>query len=134
MARYAARRARVIMSPTGTSAGVLVLGLNKWTLNRKTDKIEVTAFGDANKTYVLGLPDTSGSISGFWDDTDDTMFSGAASDDGVVMVLYPDYVNKPTSYAYGEAYFDASMDAGVADAVTVSGDFAARSSWLMVNL
>ena len=29
--------------------------INKWTLNAATDKADVTAFGDTNKQYVVGL-------------------------------------------------------------------------------
>lgn len=128
MAVYAGRKSVVYLSATGTGTATSVLKLNQWTINRSTDKIEVTSFGDANKTYVQGLPDLQGTFSGFWDDTETKPMSGAASSDGVKMYLYPSS-DAPTKYWYGPAWLDVSMDTGVAAAVTMSGSFAANGSW-----
>jgi hypothetical protein len=43
-----------------------------------TDKVEVTSFLDANKTYVQGLKDISGALSGFWEDSQDALFDAAS--------------------------------------------------------
>ena len=64
-----------IESATGVATNTIKL--NAWTINRATDKFEVTSFADTNKTYVQGLPDVQGSISGFWDDTETKPFGGA---------------------------------------------------------
>lgn len=128
MAVYPARNAVVYLSTTGSGTATNVIKLNKWTINRTTDKIEVTAFGDANKTYVQGLPDLQGSFSGSWDDTEAKPFTGAASSDGVKMYLYPSS-NITTKYWYGPAWLDVSMDVSVSGAVTLTGNFAANGSW-----
>jgi hypothetical protein len=128
MAAYAGRVGVVYMSTTGTGAATSVIKLNKWTLNRSTDKIEVTSFGDANKTYVQGLPDVKGSFGGFWDDTESKPFTAAASTDGVKLYLYPSSTIT-TKYWYGPAWLDVSMDVAVNGAVTISSDFVANGSW-----
>lgn len=128
MAVYAGRKGVVYLSTTGSGAATNVIKLNAWTVNKTTDKIEVTAFGDANKTYVQGLPDLQGTFSGFWDDTESKPFTAAASSDGCKLYLYPSS-DITTKYFYGPAWLDVSMDTGVSAAVTITGNFAANGSW-----
>jgi len=117
-----------IESSTGVATSVIKL--NSWTLNLATDKFDVTSFGDSNKTYVQGLKDIQGTISGFWDDTETKPFAGASSTNGVKLYLYPDSVT-PTKYAYGIAWLDASIETPVGGAVTLSANFAAANSWFI---
>jgi hypothetical protein len=93
-----------------------------------TDKVEVTSFLDANKTYVQGLKDISGSLSGFWEDSQDALFDAADSADGVKVYLYPNNL-APTVYFYGPAWVDASITVGVSAAVAVSANLVANGSW-----
>lgn len=125
---YPGRKGVVYLSTTGSGNATNVIKLNQWTLNRTTDKIEVTAFGDANKTYVQGLPDLQGTFSGFWDDTEAKPFTAASSADGVKLYLYPS-ADATSKYAYGPAWMDVSIDTSVSGAVTISGNFAANGSW-----
>ena len=117
------------MSTTGTGTAVPLASMAGWTVNYETDKEETTSFGDANKTYVQGLPDVSGDFNGFFDDTDSGLFNGSISADGVKLYLYPDYTNAPTRYWYGPAWVDYSVENPVDGATTVSGSFAANGSW-----
>lgn len=128
MARYHGKKGKVYMSTSGTGNAVAVASLSSWSIDQSTDKAETTAFGDANKTYVQGLPDISGSLSGFFDDADTTLFSGSGSADGVKMYLYPS-TDAPSVYWYGPAWVDYSIEVGVGDAVSLSADFAANGSW-----
>jgi hypothetical protein len=105
-----------------------VIKLNKWTIDKSTDKIEVTAFGDANKTYVQGLPDIKGSFAGVWDDTESKPFTGAASTNGVNLYLYPSS-NAPSKFHSGPAWLDISMDTSVSGAVQITGNFVANGTW-----
>jgi hypothetical protein len=129
MARYHGKKGRILASTTGTGTATPLSSMASWTLNMETDKEETTSFGDANKTYVQGLADISGDFSGFFDDSDAALYTGAASADGVKLYLYPDYTNAPTKYWYGPAWLDFSVEAPVDGAVTVSGSFAANGSW-----
>lgn len=134
MARYAGKKGRILMSTTGSGTASAVASMASWTLDASTDLIEVTSFGDANKTYVQSFPDVSGNLSGHWDDTDTTIQTGRSSADGVKIYLYPDFTNAPTKYAYGTAFVDFSIDATAKDAVKVSAKFAARGDWDLSRL
>jgi hypothetical protein len=128
MAVYPGRKGVIYLATSSSGTASNVIKLNQWTLNRTTDKIEVTSFGDSNKTYVQGLPDLQGTFTGFWDDTETKPFSGATSSDGVKLYLYPS-ADITTKYAYGQAWLDCSIDTAVNGAVTINASFAANGSW-----
>lgn len=128
MSVYAARKGVVYMSTTGTGAATNVIKLSQWTLNSATDKIDVTSFGDANKTYVQGLKDLQGTLSGFFDDSETKPFAAADSADGCKLYLYPSS-DAPTRYWYGPAWLDYSLDVSVSGAVSMTANFAANGSW-----
>lgn len=128
MARYHGKKGVVYMSTTGTGNASPVIAMASWSLDMSTDTVEVTAFGDVNKSYVQGLKDLKGSISGFWDDTETKPFVGADSPDGVKIYLYPSS-DATTKYWYGPAWVSASVDADNGDAVKVSMDFVANGAW-----
>jgi hypothetical protein len=128
VAKYHGKSGLVYLSTTGTGNASSVVGLSSWSLDRSTQNAETTVFGDANKTYVQGLPDLKGSFSGFWDDSETKIFAGAASTDGVKLYLYPSS-NRLASYWYGPAWVNASMETGINDAVKVKSDFIANGSW-----
>jgi len=128
MAVYAGRKGAVYISTSGSGNASLQLQLTQWSIDRSTDRFEVTSFGDVNKTYVQGLPDVSGSLSGFWNDTDEKLFEAATSADGCKMYLYPS-LDAPSKYWYGPAWLDASMEVDVNGVVRVTGRFAANGPW-----
>jgi hypothetical protein len=128
MARYHGKSGVVYLSTTGAGAATTTTSLSGWTLDLSTDKVEVTAFGDLNKTYVQGLKDIKGTLTGFLDDTGLALFTGADSTDGVRMYLYPSSAS-PTVYWYGPAWLDASIAVPVAGANTLSGNFVALGAW-----
>lgn len=127
MARYHGKKGVVYMSTSGSGTAASMTQA-KWSLNLATDKVETTSFGDANKTFVQGLKDVKGSMSGFFDNSDVTLFPGADSTDGVKLYLYPSS-DALTVYWFGPAWIDASIDVDVNGAVTVSSEFAANGSW-----
>jgi len=129
MSRYHGRKGKIYLPNSGTNgAAVPAVSLSMWSLDKTTDKVDVTAFGDANKVYVQGLPDVKGSVSGFFDDTDDSLFDAAESTSPVNMYLYPS-TDAPTIYHYGPAWLDASIDTNVSGAITVKGSFVAACAW-----
>lgn len=130
MARAHGKNAAVYVSPTGTGTAVPISGLTKWTLDRATDKVPVTAFGDTNKSYVQGLPDLKGTLSGFWDSSSDPLYAAGASADGTKLYLYPDRLNAPTVYDAGPAWIDTAIDVDVNGAVAISSSFVANGSWV----
>ena len=129
MTRYAGRQAIAYIGNAGGAAAGSVVGLSKWALDQTTEKIEVTAFGDPNKEYVIGLADVKLSLSGFWDDTaSDTLFQAASSNSAVNVYLYPTSL-RTNKYWYGTAWLDATIESDVKDAVKISASGVAGGSW-----
>lgn len=128
MPKYHGKKGVVYASTSGTGNATMIAQLSEWSLNMATDKVEVTCFGDANKTYVQGLRDISGSISGYWNSASDDLFDGAESTDGIKLYLYPSS-DASAQYFYGPAWLDMSISDPVNGAVTISGSFAANGSW-----
>lgn len=128
MARYHGKSAVVYASTTGAGAATTTTSLSGWTLDLSTDKSEVTAFGDPNKTYVQGLKDVKGTLTGFLDDAGLSLFTGADSVDGVKLYLYPSSAS-PTVYWYGPAWLDASISVPVSGPNTLTGNFVANGAW-----
>lgn len=108
---------------------VTVASMATWKLSAKTDRADVTSFGDTNMQRVSGLPDYSGDFSGFFDDTDTTLFAAAATLAGCSCYLYPDKTNAPTKYWYGLANVDYEISADIGDAVKISASWDAAGNW-----
>ena len=129
MAKYHGRSGRVYVSTTGTAASIAVCDMSEWTLALTRGREEVTAFCDTNKEYVMGHPDTRGTISGFWTDDDATLFTAADSTDGCKIYLYPSS-DALTKYWYGPAWLDITdITTGVGGPVTMRASFVANGAW-----
>jgi hypothetical protein len=128
VAIYHAKNAVVYIGSAGGSVASELLGCSEWSLDMATDTVEVTAFGDANKTYVQGLADVKGSLSTFWRDDEDKLFQAVLATSPVNCYLYFSR-NAPTLYAYGTAWFSISMSAGMGGAVTTTANFVAGGAW-----
>jgi hypothetical protein len=131
-APIAGRRGRIYIdtSTDGTGAAKPIANLNSWSLNRTTDKIEVSAFGSTSKSYVVGLPDAQGDFSGFWDTDGDQYKVSQAIDGGRKFYCYVNNVDNAAQYFFGKAHFDVSVSQTVSGAVEVSGSWAAAESLL----
>lgn len=131
MARFSGRNMAVYLSVDGTAAATSLPFMAEYEIDSSSDQIETTAGGDTNKTYVPGLPDFSGSISGFYDSalTQTTDALWRASRDGVArgFYLYPDS-NTPALAFYGLGYFDFNIKAGVGGATAVSSKIMAAGN------
>lgn len=109
-------------------AGVLVAAKAEWSLSLARDTVEVTSFGDANKRYVVGLKDISGTYSGFLDLSGDLMLT-AAGEDAQLIELYGD---DTVLVGSGSGFIDASITCSVTDAVRISGNFRASGPWVVL--
>lgn len=125
---YHGKNAVIYVSTTGTGVATTVGGVAKWSLDMKTDKVDVTCFGDTNKAYVQGLRDVQGTLSGFWDSAADTLYDAAASIDGCKLYIYPSAAATGKFFS-GPAYLDFSAEAGADGAVTINCSFAAAGAW-----
>lgn len=128
MSAYSGRKGMVYLSTTGSGGVTLCLKVSEWTLDQSTDMYEVTAFGDANKTYVSGLKDVKGTFKAFYDDTETKPFVAADSADGCKVYLYPssDALGR---YWYGPAWLNVSIDCPVSGAVSLTANFSANGAW-----
>lgn len=125
MARTHGRNGRLYTAIASGGTAEPIAYLTNWSIDLSTDKVEVTAFGDANRVYVAGLPDAQGSFSGFYDTATEQLYTAAV--DGVArkFYLYPN--TEDGDYFSGEAIFDFSISTPVDGAVSVSGSFAATT-------
>lgn len=128
MAILSGRNGQVLYDPTGGATPTAILSINKWKADFKTDKLDVTCFGDQNKVYVPGMKDVSGDFSGFWNSADPTIFDAADADAPGTLKLVPSTV-EPTFFWTGKAYMDASIDTSVDGAPAVTGTWMAADTW-----
>lgn len=127
MARYSGGKAVVEMGVGGAAVAV-VASLSQWSLNKATDKIDVTAFGDLNKVYVQGLPDIKGTLNGWFDSASDVLFDAAENASPSSLYLYPSSLLSG-QYHYGPAWIDASITVDAKGACAIAGSFVAAGSW-----
>lgn len=132
MARIHGRKGRLYVNITSGGTAEPIAFLRSWSLDFSSDRIDVTALGDDNKTYVSGLPDGQGQFSGWYDTNTAQLYTAAV--DGVArkFYLYPSTDNAG-QYWFGTALFDFSVQGAVDGAVEVSGSFAAASGWSKVG-
>ncbi len=78
-------------------------GINRWTITKTSDPVDVSVFGDRWKDFVNGSVGWSASLSGFIDTTDDPQTQIEVSiDSGTIIELYAHLNN--TVYYYGTGY------------------------------
>jgi hypothetical protein len=111
----------------GTSK--LVAHISTFTLDQTMATVDVTAMSDLNHVYVTGLKDVKGTLSGFWDDTDDSIFNAIDSPTGVLLALYPDFKLFPAKWFGGPAWLSGAIKSGVTAAVVIDATFVAAGSW-----
>lgn len=133
------RYGQIKYDPTGDVSPLdlqIVSSLNTWKLSQKTDKINVTVFGDNNKKYVMGLKDISGSVGGFWNSDSLTLFRAVDAADPGLLHLVPNFNDQAGSPLVvpafeGLAYIDVDIDTDVEGAPKISGSFVAAGDWTL---
>lgn len=115
------------MDITGAGSASPLPFFAKWQINHSTDKQDVTAMGDDNKIYVSGLPDATGSFSGFYDDATAQTYTAAIDGLPRKFYLYPSVLTN-TQYWWGTILVDMTVDGGVDQAVNVSANWNAAST------
>lgn len=128
--RVHGKNGQVKVDLTGGATAIPVASLNSWSASFATDKVDVSCFGDPNKVYVVGLADVKGSVAGFWDKTDRTLFEAALGSVAVALELVPNVLD-PTYFFSGPAWLDASIEVSADGAVSVSGEWVAAGAWDM---
>ena len=125
--RYHGRNGRVYFDIAGGGSAAPLNFIATWSINFTTEKVDVTAMGDANRTYVAGLPDAAGEFSGFQDDA--TMQTYTAAVDGIArkLYVYPNTLDT-SKYFFGTVLADFSVNSGVSGAGQVSSSWNAAST------
>jgi hypothetical protein len=132
MARHHGSHGEVQADPTGGSTLVTVASLNSWTLSQARDKVDVTAFQDTNKVYVQGLADVKGTLGGWFDDSDPTIFNIALGNIAASLSLVPSSLI-PTFLWKGLGWLDASIDVKANGAISVTSSFVAAGPWTLTT-
>jgi hypothetical protein len=131
MARiYGSRGSVSFDDPSAPGTPIVIGSLNKWSMAQTRALADVTCFGDLNKVYAAGLPDVKGTVGGFYDKVDRSLFDLAMNPTPVTLTLVPDTLD-PTYLWSGDAYVDASIDVPATGAVTVTGNWSAAGPWTM---
>ncbi len=130
--RNAGRNARILLDQSGAGVATSLAYQAEWTINFTSPKIDVTAFGDNNKVTVAGLPDATGSFTGFYDDTTAQTYTAAVDGLARRFYLYPNS-NLLTRYFFGTVNADASFGATVSGAATISSAWEAASQIQLVG-
>jgi hypothetical protein len=128
MARIHGKSGQVYLALASGGTAERVAFLNSWDLNFTVDQPEVTAFGDANKVYVSGLPDASGDFAGFYDDATRQAYTAARDGVARAFYLYPNLVTDPNMYWFGTVLPNFSISGGIAAAITVKASWVAASA------
>jgi hypothetical protein len=124
-------RGQVKMDPTGGATLVAVADLNAWTADFTRDQVDVSAFGDNFKQYVLGLPDAKGTYGGWWNSASSpALFDVAFGSTPVTLNLVPS-VDEPTYFFEGLAYLDASINVASSGAISISGNWVGAGEWTL---
>jgi len=124
------RYGQVLWDPAGVVPGTPteIISINNWKLSLKTDRIDVSCFGDVNRVYVPGLKDISGSLAGFWNSEELALVEAADQETPGLLKLVPN-TTEPTFFWSGLAYMDADIDTSVDGAPALSGTFSAAGPW-----
>jgi hypothetical protein len=133
MARIHGYKGRVSMDSDGASPFVYVeiADLNAWTLDMTRDRQVVTAFGDTNVQRVAGLPDFSGTLSGFWNSaTTPTYFDAVLAGTPVQLKLEPNR-DESTHFLSGLANIDGAIAVSATAAASISGNWDAAGNWTL---
>lgn len=123
-----AGRNGVVMYDAAGITPVELLSINEFKISFKTPKTKVTCFGDQNEVYVPGLPDVQGTLNGYWNSADVTLFEAAIATVPGLLKLIPNDT-EPTFFFTGKAYLDADLDVKVDGAPTVTGTWMAAGPW-----
>jgi hypothetical protein len=125
--RIAGRNAVIYLGATTAASASPLTFQNTWSMDFKTEKIDVTAFGESTKTYVAGIADATGEFAGFYDDASAQTYTAAIDGLSRKFYLYPSSL-LTTQYFFGTIFADMSINAAVGGAVEVSATWNAAST------
>lgn len=133
MARITGRNARVYVAIASGGTAEPITFVKAFNINRSTDRIDVTAFGDRNKVKLQGLSDADGDASGYYDSATAQFYTAAL--DGVARptYFYEDITQAGAHYDFGLAFWDMSKEFAVEAAGEVTATWAAAGEFSRVG-
>lgn len=131
------RNGEVKWDPAGGAgaAAEALASIKAFTVSMKTEKINVSCFQDQNRVYVPGMPDISGSLTGFFNSADLALIAAARATTPGYLILIPDTTDldtgvPPVPFAFeGLAYLDAEINTDVEGAPELTGQILAAGPW-----
>ena len=133
MPMYHGRDAAIYISTSASGTASNLLTMTAWTMDRSTDRVDVTNFDSVNQEQLQGWPALQGTFEGFWNSDESKLFTAATSADGVKMYLYPSK-RVPSKFVATTAWLDASMEVRVDGVNRVRGTWSAFGSGAVINL
>lgn len=131
--RFHGRNARLYVGLASSSAAASPVGfMTHFVINNASDAVEVTAWGDTGKTYLVGLPDASGTYEGYMDIAGGDFFTAARDGNARKWYFYPDLQNNAGVYFFSTGFFDQTNDVTVTDVGKTSGNWRAATDLLRV--
>jgi hypothetical protein len=136
---HAGRDGQVKWDPAGGAgaASEALLSIKAFSISLKTEKINVTCFQDQNRVYVPGMPDISGTLTGFWNSDDMALVTAARATSPGYLVLIPhtndlnsDAIPEPHAFEW-LAYLDAEINTDVEGAPELTGQILAAGTWTL---
>jgi hypothetical protein len=132
MTRLAGRNSRLYAAIASGASAEPIATVKTFNLDATSERFDATAFGDTTKTYVAGLPDSTATISGIFDDESQQFWTSAA--DGVARKWYFYANHSDTSkYFFGTAFFDMSVESDVNGVIGFNGTMSAATSTVRVG-
>ena len=133
MSRESGRNMALYMGLTEGAAPQKIPYMSEYSVDSSVDKLEVTAGGDKNKTYVVGLADFSASVSGFVDasktGTTDPLWQASRDGKARHFRLYP---NDPGTAATAVSVTNKQLASNVATLTTGTAHGFAVGQWISV--
>lgn len=132
MARIAGRRGRIYIGIASGAAASPLPFVATWAIQFATDKFEVTTLDDTTKVYVSGLPDSSGTFAGFYDDATAQTYTAATDGTARNLYIYPSLASAST-YFFGTALVDFNLDGDVGGPVKMTAAWSAATPFAKVG-
>lgn len=117
------------------STAEAILSINAWTGAFGTDFEDVTCFQDPQKVYVPGFPDAQGTIGGFWNSDETTLFDQSFATVPGFLMLNPNTQDgsgtpQDSPFWSGLAYLTANINCSL-QAPKVTGDWRAAGPFTL---
>jgi hypothetical protein len=125
--RIHGRRGLAYLSVRNGDAATPVAYLNSWAAAWARDVIDVTTLADTQRVYVAGIPDVTGTFTGYWDDASSQAYIAASDGLPRDMFLYPDSTDM-SQYISGPVLADMTVTSGAGTAVAIAVNWAAAGT------